>query len=70
MGPLFEHGFKGGQIEEEVLCLFHDRCGTGDRRARIDQLGWAVGGATGVTVVAVLVFRLTLGAGALDESVR
>lgn len=53
-----------------MLCLFHDRSGTGYRRARIDQLGWAVGGATGVAVVAVLVFGLTLGAGALDESVR
>src|SRR5690606_13448859 len=43
--------------------------GAGDGRTGIDQLGGAVGGATGFAVVAVLVFGLALGAGALDEAV-
>src|SRR5690606_23991394 len=41
----------------------------GDGRARVDQVGRAVGGAAGLAVVAVLVRRLALGAGALDVAV-
>ena len=69
-GPVREKVRKFRQAEEVVLGFFVHRRGTGDRRAGIDQLSRGIGGATGFAVVAVLVFGLALGAGALNEPVR
>ena len=68
-GPLFQHGLKFRQLEEEVPGVLEHRGGAGDGRARIFQLGRLVGGTTFFAVVAVLVLGTTLGASALDEAV-
>ena len=68
-GPLLQHVGKILQTEEEVLGVLEHRCGAGNGRARVFQLGRLVGGAAFFAVVAVLIFSRTLGAGALDETV-
>lgn len=68
-GPLLQHGLEVWQLEEEVLGVTQHRGGPGDRRFGVLQLGRRVGGTALFAVVAVLVFRRALGAGALDETV-
>jgi len=68
-GPLLEKISKGGQFEEVVGGFLFHRRGAGDGRLGIDQVYRGVGGATGFAVVAILVVRLALGAGALDIAV-
>jgi len=67
--PLFQEAFKLGQFEKVMGRFFFYRRGTGDGRLGVDQISGCIGGATGFTVVAVLVVSFTLWAGALDVAV-
>ena len=68
-GPFAQQGFELGQVEEQLGGFLFHRGGTADRRIGVDQLCRGIGGATDFAVVAVLVFALALGAGALDEAI-
>ena len=67
--PCFEHALELGQLEKEVDGFLVDGLGTGDRRYRVDQVCGAVGRATGLAVVAILVRGFAARAGALDKTV-
>ncbi|VVM91438.1 hypothetical protein PS647_02842 [Pseudomonas fluorescens] len=68
-GPGLQHLLEVWQLEEEVLGILEHRCGAGDRRLRILQVGRCVGRTAFFAVVAVLVFGAAFRAGALDEAV-
>ncbi|MNV17558.1 hypothetical protein D3C71_1083510 [compost metagenome] len=68
--PLAQEILETADFEEVVLRIADFRGGTGDHRLGVDQVGRAVGGAADFAVVAVLVGRLALGAGALDVAIR
>jgi hypothetical protein len=67
--PLAQEVGKFRQLEEIVLGGLQYRRGPGNRRARIEQVSGSVGRGADLAVVAVLVWRLALWAGALDEAV-
>ena len=68
-GPLAQQRLEFGQVEEQLGGVLLYRGGTTDGRVGLDQLCRGVGRTADFTVVAILVFRLALRAGALDETV-
>ena len=68
--PLAQQGLEFRQVEEQLGGFLFHRGGATDGGVGLDQLRRGIGGAAHFTVVAVLVFGLALGAGALDETVR
>ena len=67
--PLVEKAAQLLDVDEQVLGRADLRLGAGERAHRVDQVGRAVVAAALVATVAVLVRRVALGTGALDEAV-
>ncbi len=67
--PFAQELLETADFEEVMLRITHFRGGAGHHRLRFDQVGGAVGGATDFAVVAVLVGRFAVRAGALDVAV-
>ena len=68
--PLVQRLGEMRDADKVVLGLTQLRRRTADHRARVDEIGWRIGRAAVLTVVAVLVFGTALRAGALDVAVR
>ena len=68
--PLFQHWLEVGQLEKVVLRFPFHRCGAGDDRHCVFQVGWRIGGAADFTTVAVLVNGTATRTGAANEAIR
>ena len=69
LGPLCQQLLKMRQVEEQMGRCPVFRCGPGEGRHRVDQVGRTVGRTAGLAIVTVLIRCFTARAGPLDEAV-
>ena len=65
-----QHVIKVTQFDKKMFGFFFDWRAARDHRDRVSEIGWCVGGTTGLAVVTMLIGRTTARTTATDKAVR